>query len=140
MSFWDIVWFIFISFAFIAYLMVLFMIITDLFRDRETSGVAKAIWIVALIFLPLLTSLVYLIARGPGMAERSEEQAKAAKQRSDEYIREVTSAEPRRHDCQGEGTARSRHHHGRGVPDDQDQGSGLGRRASGATRPVGSGE
>ena len=94
MSFWDIVWFIFISFAFIAYLMILFMIITDLFRDRETGGVAKAIWIVALIFLPLLTSLVYLIARGPGMAERSEQQAEAAKQRSDEYIREVTSAGP----------------------------------------------
>ena len=94
MSFWDIVWFIFISFAFIAYLMVLFMIITDLFRDRQASGVAKAVWIVALILLPLLTSLVYLIARGPGMAERSEEQAKAAKQRSDEYIREVASVSP----------------------------------------------
>lgn len=94
MSFWDIVWFIFISFAFIAYLMVLFMIITDLFRDPKTSGVAKAIWIVALIFLPLLTSLIYLITRGPGMAARSEEQAKAAKQRSDEYIRDVAAASP----------------------------------------------
>ena len=38
MSFWDIVWFIVISFAFVAYLMVMFSIITDLFRDKETSG------------------------------------------------------------------------------------------------------
>ena len=38
MSFWDIVWFIVISFAFIAYLMVMFAIITDLFRDKATSG------------------------------------------------------------------------------------------------------
>ena len=56
MSFWDIVWFIVISFAFIAYLMVMFAIITDLFRDRETSGVAKALWIVFLIFVPFLTA------------------------------------------------------------------------------------
>ena len=53
MSFWDIVWFIVISFAFIAYLMVMFAIITDLFRDKETSGFVKAVWFVALIFLPV---------------------------------------------------------------------------------------
>jgi hypothetical protein len=41
MSFWDVVWFIVISFAFVAYLMVMFSIVGDLFRDRETSGVAK---------------------------------------------------------------------------------------------------
>ena len=64
MSFWDVVWFIFISFAFVAYLMVMFSILTDLFRDPDTSGWAKAVWVIALIFLPLLTSLVYLIARG----------------------------------------------------------------------------
>ena len=75
MSFWEIVWFIIITFAFVAYLMVLFHILTDLFRDRETSGLVKAIWIIALIFLPLLTSLMYLIVRGKGMAERSMKEA-----------------------------------------------------------------
>ncbi len=89
MSFWDVVWFIIISFAFIAYLMVLFSILGDLFRDRDTSGWAKAIWIVALIFLPLLTSLVYLIVRGPGMAERSARSAESLKQAQDAYIREA---------------------------------------------------
>ena len=68
MSFWDIVWFLFISFAFIAYLMVLFSIFSDLFRDRDMSGIVKALWIVLLVLLPLITSLVYVIARGPGMA------------------------------------------------------------------------
>ena len=67
MSFWDVVWIIFISFAFVAYLMVMFSILGDLFRDRDTSGFAKAVWVIALIFLPLLTSLVYLIVRGKGM-------------------------------------------------------------------------
>lgn len=89
MSFWDIVWFIFITFAFVAYLMVMFSIITDLFRDREESGVMKAVWIVALIFLPLITSLVYLIVRGKGMSERSAQTAQAVKAQQDAYIREV---------------------------------------------------
>jgi hypothetical protein len=70
MSFWDIVWFIIISFFFIAYLMILFSIITDIFRDRELSGFAKAAWLVALVFLPLITALVYVVSRGRGMAER----------------------------------------------------------------------
>jgi phospholipase D-like protein len=89
MSFWDIVWFIFISFAFFAYLMVLFQILSDLFRDSETSGFLKAVWIVALIFLPLLTSLIYLVARGKGMAERSMRDTERVKQQQDAYIRNV---------------------------------------------------
>ncbi|HEU4947656.1 MAG TPA: SHOCT domain-containing protein [Kribbella sp.] len=89
MSFWDVVWFIIISFAFVAYLMVMFYIITDLFRDRESSGWVKGIWIVALIFLPLLTSLIYLVVRGRGMAERATRSAEAAKQQQDAYIKEV---------------------------------------------------
>jgi hypothetical protein len=89
MSFWDVVWFIFISFAFVAYLMVLFSILGDLFRDRDASGVAKAAWVIALILLPLLTSLVYLIVRGRGMTERSVRQAEVSRQQQDAYIREV---------------------------------------------------
>ena len=89
MSFWDVVWFIFISFAFVAYLMVMFSILTDLFRDRETSGIAKAVWVVALIFLPFLTSLVYLMVRGRGMAERAARGSELARQQQDAYIRQV---------------------------------------------------
>jgi hypothetical protein len=89
MSFWDIVWFIIITFAFVAYLMVLFSILGDLFRDRDTSGVAKAAWIVALIFVPLVTSLVYLVARGRGMAERSARNAADLREQQDAYIRET---------------------------------------------------
>ncbi len=91
MSFWDVVWFIVISFAFVAYLMVMFAIITDLFRDRDASGWVKAIWIVALIFLPLLTSLVYLISRGGGMAERQMRTAEEMRQQQEGYIREVAA-------------------------------------------------
>jgi ABC-type transport system involved in multi-copper enzyme maturation permease subunit len=92
MSFWDIVWFIFISFAFVAYLMVMFYILTDLFRDRDTSGVMKAVWIIFLIFLPVLTSLVSLIVRGQGMQKRSLESAAEMRRQQDAYIREVATS------------------------------------------------
>jgi hypothetical protein len=89
MSFWDIVWFIFITWVFVAYLMVLFSIIGDIFRDRELSGVWKAVWMIALIFLPFLTAVVYLISRGRSMAERSMQAAAIHRQQQDEYIRDV---------------------------------------------------
>ena len=89
MSFWDVVWFILISFAFMAYLMVLFTIIGDLFRDPEASGLANALWMLALIFLPFLTALVYLIARGGGMAQRSMRSAEAMRKEQDAYIQQV---------------------------------------------------
>ena len=89
MSFWDVVWFIVISFAFVAYLMVMFSILSDLFRDREESGVMKAVWIVCLIFFPFVTALVYLIVRGRGMAERQMRDTAEMKKQQDAYIREV---------------------------------------------------
>jgi hypothetical protein len=89
MSFWDVVWLIFISFAFVAYLMVMFSIISDVFRDREMSGFVKAVWIVALIFLPLITSIIYLIARGGDMAERSMRAAVVQREAQDAYVRQV---------------------------------------------------
>jgi Short C-terminal domain/Phospholipase_D-nuclease N-terminal len=93
-SFWDIVWFIFIAFLFFAWLMVLFSILSDLFRDKETGGFAKAIWVLALIFIPFLTVLIYLIARGHGMAERNAAAAKEMKQAQDAYIREAAGSSP----------------------------------------------
>ncbi|WP_063007578.1 SHOCT domain-containing protein [Nocardia kruczakiae] len=89
MSVWDVFWLIIMSFAFAAYLMLLFWIFTDLFRDHGTSGWVKAIWVVFLFVLPLLTSLVYLIVRGGGMAQRSAQAAKQVEQAQDAYIKEV---------------------------------------------------
>jgi hypothetical protein len=91
-DFWDIVWFIFITFAFMAYLMVMFSIIGDLFRDPDASGFEKAAWIIALIFVPFLTALIYLIARGKGMADRQMRSAADMQSRQAAYIREVASS------------------------------------------------
>ena len=87
--FWDFFWFIISFFILMAYLMVLFQILGDLFRDKEVSGGVKALWIVGLIFLPILVSLLYLITRGHGMAERNLAAVKEAQSNQDAYIRSV---------------------------------------------------
>lgn len=97
MEFWDIIWFIVVSFAFIAYLIMLWMIISDLFRNREQSGWVKAIWIIFLFIFPLLTGLIYLIVHGRGMAERSAREAQQFKAAQDSYIREVAGKSPAEH-------------------------------------------
>lgn len=89
MSFWETVWAIVIVFAFVAYLMVLFSILGDLFRDRSTGGFAKAIWIIFLIVLPLVTSLVYLVARGDGMAKRAVKTASDMQEAQESYIKSI---------------------------------------------------
>lgn len=89
MSLWDVVWAIVIGFAFVAYLMVMFMVMTDLFGDRHTSGWVKAAWILGLVVLPFLTAFVYLIVRGRGMAERAERSAEAMRRSQETYIRDV---------------------------------------------------
>lgn len=94
-STWDFLWHFLIIFAWIAYLLVLFQILTDLFwRDHKTSGWVKAVWVIFLIALPWLTALVYLIARGKGMSERAQAAALAAKQDTDSYIREAAGRSP----------------------------------------------
>ncbi len=91
-SFWDFFWFIISFFLLMAYLVVLFQILTDLFRDRDTSGWAKAFWVFFLIIFPLVTSLVYLIARGQSMAERNMAAIKSAQASQEDYIRSVTGS------------------------------------------------
>ena len=93
-TFFQFIWLIIVSFAFVAYLIVLFQIVTDLFRDREQKGWHKAIWIVCLIFFPMITAVIYLIARGTGMATRQAAFVKQAQENTDSYIREVAGRSP----------------------------------------------
>jgi ABC-type Fe3+ transport system permease subunit len=93
-SFWEILWFSLWAFFFVVYLMALFAIIGDIFRDKDLSGVGKAVWLFFLIFIPFLTALVYLIARGDEMAQRNVREAKQAQAATDEYIRSVATSSP----------------------------------------------
>ncbi|MGN6221102.1 MAG: SHOCT domain-containing protein [Microbacterium sp.] len=92
MDLWGWVAWFFWFFVFFAYLMVLFSIIGDLFRDDSVNGWLKAVWIIFLIFVPFLTALVYLIARGSGMQKRSIAQAQALRAQQDDYIRSTAGS------------------------------------------------
>jgi Short C-terminal domain/Phospholipase_D-nuclease N-terminal len=93
-NFWDIVWLILSTFVFVAYLLVLFQIVIDLFRDSELGGGFKVLWIIGLIFLPFLTALLYIVARGGGMAERGRAAVQRARSDTDAYIRSVSGKSP----------------------------------------------
>lgn len=86
---WDLVLLFFISFAFIAYFITLFSVVVDLFRDTTLGGFAKAIWLLFIWFVPFVTLFVYLIARGGGMASRSQASAQRSQDAANAYIREV---------------------------------------------------
>ncbi len=88
-SIWNAIWVVFVTFLFISILMMLFSVIIDLFRDDSLSGLAKAVWVVVLVVFPLIGLLVYLIARGDGMAQRSIRDQVEAKESFDSYVREV---------------------------------------------------
>ena len=76
-------------FLFAAWLMVLFTIFADLFRDHEMSGWGKAAWVLFLIFVPFLAALIYLIARGSGMRERALAEQQEAQKQLDAYVQQT---------------------------------------------------
>lgn len=93
-NFWDLLWLMFSAFMFVAYLFVMFQVVADLFRDQELGGVGKAAWIVGLILLPFLTALIYVIARGRGMARRQQAAAQRMQTETETYIKQVAGKSP----------------------------------------------
>ncbi len=83
---------IFEFFIFFAWFMCLWWIFGDLFRSRDLGGFAKTIWVLFIIVLPILGMLVYLIARGHGMTERSIEAQKEMQRQQSEYIKAVAGS------------------------------------------------
>jgi hypothetical protein len=93
-NFGDLVLLIVEVFLFVIWIWILFAIIADLFRDHEMSGWGKAIWIVFLVFIPFLGALVYLIARGSGMRERTIKAQAEAKKHFDDHVRTQAESSP----------------------------------------------
>ncbi|BBZ36812.1 SHOCT domain-containing protein [Mycolicibacterium confluentis] len=94
-AFWGLLWYSLVIFAFIAYLIIMFNIIVDLFwRDHKTSGWLKAVWVIFLVVFPYLTAFVYLITRGRGMALRAQRAASEAQLETEKYIRTAAGRSP----------------------------------------------
>ncbi len=81
-------------FFFVIWIWILITILSDLFGDHELSGWAKAAWVLFLVFVPFITALIYLIARGEGMRDRTIKAQAEAKQHMDTYIREQAHSSP----------------------------------------------
>ena len=90
--FWDLFWFLIMTVYVVSYIFVLFYVISDLFRDDSVGGWGKAAWIVFLIFFPMLTAIVYLIARGSGIAARAS--ASRVRVPEDDAYRPAASTSP----------------------------------------------
>ena len=90
--FLDVLWTLFVIFAWVIWFWLLIVVFSDLFRRRDISGWGKAAWIIFVIVLPYLGVLVYLIAQHQGMADRQVEQAQAAQSQFDDYVKGVAAS------------------------------------------------
>jgi hypothetical protein len=93
-NFWDVMLLILSSFVFMAYLIVMFQVVVDLFRDSSLGGGSRVLWIVGLVFLPFLTALLYIIVRGRGMTERQRAASQRVQSDAEAYIRQVAGKSP----------------------------------------------
>ncbi len=86
--FWAMLWF----YLFFIWIWLLIRIFANIFASKDLSGVAKALWTVFVVVLPLLGVLIYVMARGTSMQERALSQAAAQEQATREYIQGVAAA------------------------------------------------
>jgi hypothetical protein len=91
-TFWDAMWSLLVFFLWVAWFILLFHIVIDVFRRDDASGWKKAAWLVFILFVPFLGVFVYLILNSDDMARRSMREAAASREQMDEYVRSVASS------------------------------------------------
>ena len=91
-TFGDVMWTMFVFFAWILFFWLLFGVFGDLFSRHDISGWAKAGWTIFVIILPFLGIFVYLISQGKGMGERAQQKAQAQQTQMDDYVRSVATS------------------------------------------------
>ena len=90
--FLDLVWTMFIFFAWVIWFWILITVFGDIFRRRDTSGFGKVLWMIFVILVPYLGVFIYLIANHDGMAERNIERAQAQQAHMDSYVKSVAGS------------------------------------------------
>ena len=85
-------WSMLIFFLWIAWFVLLFRIIVDVFRRRDIGGGAKTLWLIFVIVVPFLGVFVYLITQDRQMGERDDQERQAAQQRFDDHVRSVAAS------------------------------------------------
>jgi len=92
MTLTDWLWWLLTLFFMVIFFMMLFRIIIDIFRSDDMGGWGKAGWLILLIILPLIGMLIYVIARGKGMAARDVREMSQMQAAQDDYIRSVAAS------------------------------------------------
>jgi hypothetical protein len=90
--FLEVMWTMFVFFAFIIWFWILITVFADIFRRSDTSGFSKVLWIIFVIVAPFLGVFIYLIANHDGMTERNIEKAQAQQAQMDQYVRSVAGS------------------------------------------------
>ncbi len=93
MEFGQFLYSLIVIFFMIIYFMILFNIIFDIFRSHDMGGVSKALWLIFILFIPILSMLIYVIVRGPGMAKRNQQMAEEAQKQQIEYAKQLVNQE-----------------------------------------------
>jgi len=91
-TFGQVMWSMLVFFTWVLFFWLLFIVFGDLFRRHDIGGWAKAGWTIFVILLPFLGILIYVIAEGKGMGERSAKDAADAQAATDSYIRSVADS------------------------------------------------
>ena len=92
--FLDVLWTMFVFFAWVIWFWLLITIFADVFRRHDIGGGTKALWCIFVIITPFIGVFVYLISQNKGMNERNLQTVKAQRQQTDEYIRSVAADDP----------------------------------------------
>jgi hypothetical protein len=89
--FLDVLWTMFIFFAWVIWFILLFRIFGDLFRRHDISGWSKTLWFIFVIVLPFIGVFAYLIAHSGDMAQRDIDTMQAQQQQFDSYVKSVAA-------------------------------------------------
>jgi hypothetical protein len=89
--FLDVLWTMFVIFAWVIWFSLLFRVFGDIFRRHDIGGGAKVLWLIFTIVLPFIGVFIYLIVEGKGIAERDIERAQANQQQFDAYVKSVST-------------------------------------------------
>jgi Short C-terminal domain/Phospholipase_D-nuclease N-terminal len=90
--FLEVLWTMFVFFAFIIWFWILITVFADIFRRKDASGFSKVLWIVFVIVAPFLGVFIYLIANNDGMTQRNIEKAQAQQEQMDAYVKSVAGS------------------------------------------------
>ena len=90
--FLDVLWTLIVFFLWVAWFILLFRIVADIFRRRDIGGGKKTIWLIFVLFLPFIGVFAYLIANADDMAARNVREAQATQAQFDDYVKTVASS------------------------------------------------